>query len=111
MLTLFKASEVRDEALIQQIAKEVANAALQQFAPQLADLCPAELRGYLRARLSGEAKSRVRQAIAQSAVVSSNEAEFTTAVLERAIHLTIRDLAAPPVTQTPTVHIATRRAA
>jgi hypothetical protein len=112
MLTLFKPSTVRDrDDLVYELARQVAAVTLPRLAPTAAQMAAAELRGYLRTRVTSEARAQVARAVAERHCRSNEIADLVTTVTERAIHLMIRDLSAPPVVATPSPHIASRRAA
>ena len=112
MLTLFKGTQVRDrESLIHDIAKNVAQATLLQLKPTTLNMNVAELRGYLRTRAASEARTQVRRSIVELHLKQEREADLTAAVLERAIHLVIRDLLVQPVVSIPTPHVRLRIAA
>jgi len=112
MLTLFTGTQVRDrEALIHDIAKEVVQVTLGQLKPTTSNMNVAELRGYLRTRAAGEARTQVRRSIMERHLQHELEADLTAAVLERAIHLMIRDLFVQPVASIPAPHVRLRNAA
>jgi hypothetical protein len=112
MLTLFTGTQVRDdELLIQGIAKDVARVTLGQLKPTASHMNVAELRGYLRTRAAAEARTQVRRSIVELHLQQEREAELTAAVLERAIHLVIRDLFVQPVVSIPAPHVRLRIAA
>jgi hypothetical protein len=105
MLTLFTGNEVRDrDALISEIAKDVAQQLSGQLNANVANMNVAELRGYVRARASTLAADRCRQ-------WAGGDRELMAAVLEQATHLIIRDLYVRPVVTVPTPHVRLRNAA
>jgi hypothetical protein len=111
MFTIFRGSDAYDrEALIQHLAKEVARVTRICLTPKAANMNADELRGYLRTRASREAREQVRHLIAEVRLPQEIEAKLTAAVLERAIHLMIRDLATCPVVAIPTPHVQSRAA-
>jgi hypothetical protein len=112
MLTLFTGTQVRDrESLIQDIAKDVARITLGRLKPTTSNMNVAELRGYLRTRAASEARTQVRRSIVELRLQPEREAELTAAVLERAVHLMIRDLFVQPVVSIPAPHVRLRIAA
>ena len=112
MLTLFTGTQVRDrDALIHDIAKDVARLTLGQLKPTTSNMNVAELRGYLRTRAAGEARTQVRRSIGELRPRHECEADLTATVLERAIHLMIRDLFVQPVVSIPAPHVRLRIAA
>jgi hypothetical protein len=105
MLTLFTGNKVRDrDALIGEIAKNVARQLSGQLTPSAANMNVAELRGYVRARVA----SSVAECCRQWAI---DDADVTAAVLEQAAHLIIRELLVRPVVRVPQPHIRLRNAA
>jgi hypothetical protein len=111
MLTLFRGSEDFDrESLIQEVAKEVAHAARANLKPTAANMNVAELRGYLRTRAAREAREQVHRSMAEVRLPQEFEPEVTAAVLERAVHLIIRDLLVSPIVSIPAPHVQTRAA-
>jgi hypothetical protein len=112
MLTLFTGTQVRDrEALIHDIAKDVARVTFDQLKPTTSNMSAAELRGYLRTRAVSEARTQVRRSIVELRLPHECEADLLAAVLERAIHLMIRDLFVQPVASIPAPHVRLRNAA
>jgi len=112
MLTRFNGTQVRDrETLIHDVAKNVARLTLRQLKPTTSNMNVAELRGYLRTRAAGEARTQVRQSIVEFRLQLEREADLATAVLERAVHLMIRDLFVQPVVSIPAAHVRLRIAA
>jgi hypothetical protein len=112
MLTLFTGIQVRErESLIHGIAKDVARVTLGQLKPTTSNMNVAELRGYLRTRAASEARTQVRLSIEQLRLQNLCEADLTTAALERAVHLMIRDLVVQPVASIPAPHVRLRIAA
>jgi hypothetical protein len=111
MLSIFRASVALDhDALIQNVVKEVARVTRLSLAPSAANMNVAELRGYLRTRVAREARIQVRHSVAQVRLPQETEAELTAVIVERAIHLVIRDLAVCPIVSIPTPHVQTRAA-
>jgi hypothetical protein len=111
MLTKFRGSGGSErESQIQDIAKKVACATRGNLIPTVANMNVAELRGYLRTRAAREAREQVRHSIAEVRLPKGCEAELTAAVLERAVHLIIRDLFVCPIVSIPAPHIHTRAA-
>lgn len=111
MLTIFHGSEARDrDTLIQDVAQDVARALRMDLSPAVANMCVAELRGYLRSRALCEAQTQVRRSAAEVRLSPEGERELIAAVLERAVHLVIRDLMVCPVVSIPTPHVETRAA-
>ena len=112
MLTLFTGTQVRDrEALIHDIAKDVARVTLGQLKATTSNMNVAELRGYLRTRAAAEARTQVRCSVVELRLQHEREADLLAAVLERAIHLMIRDLFVQPVVSIPAPHVRLRMAA
>jgi hypothetical protein len=70
----------------------------------------AELRGYLRTRITREVREQVRCLIAQVRISDECEAALSAAVVELAIQLLIRDLQVSPVVAIPTPHVQSRAA-
>lgn len=98
------------ETFIQDTAKSVANATGASLHSSVAKMSAAEQRGYLRSRVLREAREQVRQLIAQVRLTEQGEAELTAAVLERAVHLLMRDSTASPIAAIPTPHVRSRAA-
>ncbi|MCI0331602.1 MAG: hypothetical protein L0228_00065 [Planctomycetes bacterium] len=71
----------------------------------------AELRGYVRTRATRIARAHVRRSIAELCLRREREADLTAAVLERAVHLVIRNLTVQPVVSIPSPHVRMRIAA
>jgi hypothetical protein len=111
MFTLFQGADDQDrETLIQEIAKEVARRTERSLTAAAARMNVSELRGYLRTRAAREAREQVRSSLDKVRVPPGQEVEFTAAVVERAIHLVIRDVVACPIISIPTPHVQTRAA-
>jgi hypothetical protein len=108
MYTIFNG--LHDDAFFNQLAKEVALGTRLHLPPPAAGMNVAELRGYLRARLRSHAQEKVRQSVAQVHLPPQKVSELTAAVLERAIHLVIRDLFVNPIISIPTPHVSARAA-
>jgi hypothetical protein len=70
-----------------------------------------ELRGYVRARAFAVVRTRVEQTIADGRVSAANPDELLAAVLERTVHIIVRDLQSPPVIAVPSPHLRLRTAA
>jgi hypothetical protein len=105
MLTLFTGNQVRDrDALISEIAKDVARLLSGQLNANAAKMNVAELRGYVRARAASAVADHCRQWV-------RDDAELTAAVLDQTVHLVIRDLFVRPVVSVPSPHIRLRNAA
>jgi hypothetical protein len=112
MLTLFKPSTVRDrDDLVYELARQVAAIARPQLPHTSAQMATAELRGYLRTRVTSEARTQVERVVAERHCRTNESADLAAAVVERAIHMIIRDLSAPPIIATPSPHVEIRRAA
>jgi hypothetical protein len=111
MFTIFRGSQANDhEALIQDVAKEVARLTCMDLGPTTSTMNAAELRGYLRTRAARQAREQVRRTIAEVRLPQGRESEFTAAVLERAIHLMVRVPLASPIISIPAPHVQSRAA-
>jgi hypothetical protein len=112
MLTLFTGSQVRDrDALVLDLAKTVARVTLGSVTEAASNMSVPELRGYVRALAASEARMQVRQAISASRLAHDAETNLTATVLERSVHLIIRELVTHPVVSIPIPHVALRAAA
>jgi hypothetical protein len=112
MLTLFHPAKVQDgDNLVRDLAIEVAQIARTRLTTPVSGMSVAELRGYVRTRAAAVAKTQVRQATAERRLSHDNEHDMIAVVLERAIHLVIRDLLVQPVVSIPAPHVRLRIAA
>jgi CRISPR/Cas system-associated protein Csm6 len=110
MLTLFSSAAVRDgDALVQELAKEAARRTILQLSSAAANMNAAELRGYVRTRATAESTALVRSSIAKLGR-SEDNAQLTAAVVERAVHLVVREMLVQPVGCLPIPHVQSRAA-
>ncbi len=114
MLTLFTRSEVHrrwQESLVQEVARHVAIDSMPLMGPATGGMNPAELRGYVRSRVMGMVVEQASECIRDLRLRRRIEKGFTAAVLERVIHLVVRDLSSKPVRVLPQPHVRLFKAA
>jgi hypothetical protein len=111
MLALFRGFEPRDwDVLVHEAARVVASATCANVSPIVANMSVSELRGYLRSRAARSAREQVHLSTAKVHLHPDQEADLTSAVVEQAVQLMIRDLTASPIAAIPTPHVRSRAA-
>ncbi len=110
--TVFKrATACRRDALVCDIAARCAADVARHLRTSAKQMDAAQLRGYLRARSVSVVWSAVRQAIADGQLPGGQVRELVDSVVERTVHLVIRELQMPPVVAIPAAHLPMRSAA
>ena len=109
-MTLFGGAAVRDrDALVQDLAKEAARRTILQLTSTASNMNVAELRGYVRTRAAAESATLVQNSTAKLGR-GEDVAQLTAAILDRAVHLVVRDMLVKPVGCLPIPHVQSRAA-
>jgi len=108
----FKRARTRPgDALACDIAASCVSELLQRLRSKTTEMSAPEMRGYLRARAFAVVRTRVEQTIADGRLPAADKDELIAAVLERTVHIVVRDLQSPPVIAVPSPHLRLRTAA
>jgi hypothetical protein len=99
------------DTLVHDIAEQVLPVVMRRFPSEPAAMSAAELRGYLRARAWNDVRAAVRRCLDERRGHSTPEAVLLADLLERTVHLAIREHLVPPVVSIPMPHVRLRAAA
>jgi len=112
LFSVFKPARIcRRDAVAGDIAAQCVNAVTQRLGASTTEMGVPELRGYVRARAFAVVSAFVEQAVDEERVPSANEIALIATVLERTVHIIVRDLQSPPVITVPSPHVRLRVAA
>jgi len=100
---------------VDRLAREVAERSLEPARERLSRtvwaMSPAELRGYVRARATRPVRVHARQALAHHRMQDTLLDDLVQSVLERTVHLLVREFLVQPVVAMPAAHVRLRAAA
>ena len=108
----FKRARTRPgDAAACDIAASCVSVLLERLRSRTTEMSAPELRGYVRARAFAVVRTRVEQTNADGRLSAADKDDLIAAVLERTVHIVVRELQSPPVITVPSPHLRLRIAA
>jgi hypothetical protein len=112
MFAIFRAEPIRNcDAVAHGISERCLKELRQQIGPSAAVMGAAELQGYLRAKAYPILQARIAAISASDHRSTADAQQLTAKVLERIVHLALKDFETPPVVLVAAPHVRLRQVA